>query len=114
MKSTQIRVKKGPEAEIQRAFKLFLLERDWFAKDTHGNAIQSGFPDMYADHAMYGVRWIEFKNPESYKFTPAQISIFPKINAGVWIVTACNQFEYDKLFRPANWYFYLNIWRTSK
>lgn len=113
MEPKALRHKKGPEAEIQRAFKLFLLERDWFVKDTHGNMYQSGFPDLYADHPKYGARWVEMKNPSAYCFTPAQIATFPKINLGVWIIVAATDYEYNKLFQPPNWWSYLDLWRRS-
>lgn len=113
MEPKKLKVKQGPEAIIQREFKLFLMERDWFVKDTHGSLYQSGFPDLYCDHPDYGVRWVEMKNPEGYKFTKAQVETFPKFNCGIWIITAATEYEYKKLFRPPNWYQYMGLWRHS-
>lgn len=83
---------------------------EWLVKPTHGNAFQSGFPDLYAAHAKYGARWIECKVEGKYKFTPAQKLWFPQFSAagvGIWILVSSEQSEIDKLFRAANWYQYL-------
>lgn len=103
--------KEGPEAKIQREIINFLILRQWFVKETHGNMFQSGFPDLFCTHTKYGQRWVEVKNLAHYVFTPAQIEDFPKFCAfgsGVWIMTAANESEYSKLFRPYNWMFYLD------
>lgn len=102
--------RKRPEAVIQEALIEFLKIRDWYVKVTHGNAMQSGLPDLYCCHRKYGPRWIEVKNPLAYSFTEAQKSNFPVMaanGAGIWILTAATEEEYKKLFREANWYVYL-------
>ena len=104
--------KKGPEAKIQEAIIAMLRYRGWFVMNTHGNMFQAGFPDLYATHTDFKARWVEVKNPFSYKFTPAQLDKFPKFEshgAGVWILTAATEAEYKKLFSPSNWYQYLSI-----
>jgi hypothetical protein len=107
--------KKGrPEEEIRKAIIDFLILRGWFCMITHGNLYQSGFPDVYACHSKYGTRWIEVKNPKKYSFTPAQLETFPKMcanGAGVWVLTEATEAEYSKLFKPANWYTYLSVFR---
>lgn len=73
---------------------------------------QSGFPDLYATHYKYGARWVEVKNPEKYCFTPAQLEWFPQFvshGSGIWIMTAATDVEYEKLFKPCNWYLYLGV-----
>lgn len=102
--------KKGPEAIIQEKIikKLTLLQ--WFVMETHGNLYQKGFPDLYATHKRYGARWIEVKNREAYRFTPAQLEMFPKFvanGAGIWILCGDEDSEIAKLSRPCNWGFYL-------
>jgi hypothetical protein len=100
-----------PEAIIQADFTKFLRERKWFVKSTHGNMYQSGFPDLYTAHRMYGQRWVEVKNPAHFYFTDAQMETFPLLNAhgvGVWVIIAATEEEYKKLFGPQNWYFYIN------
>lgn len=80
--------------------------------ETHGNMYQSGFPDLFACHKLYGARWIEVKNPKSYKFTPAQLRYFPQICAngsGVWVLVAGTLEEYKKLFKRPNWHRYLKL-----
>src|SRR4051794_19788032 len=100
----------GPEAEIQKRLVKYLEARSWLVKQTHGNLFQSGLPDLYCVHGQYGQRWIEVKNPKAYVFTPAQRDFFPKLNAvgiGIWILTDANEYEYQKLFAPANWHYFL-------
>lgn len=99
------------ERQIQDRIMAYLKARDWFVKETHGNMFQYGFPDLYATHTMYGARWIEVKRPyPNYSFTAAQMENFPKFTAygaGIWIMTEANGDEYDKLFKPHNWYSYV-------
>ena len=108
--------KRGPEAIIQKAIIKMLRGYNWHVMETHGNMFQKGFPDLFACTTLDGgtLRWIEVKNPLSYKFTPAQIENFPKMCAngcGVWIMVAATDAEYKKLFRPHNWYQYLSVMR---
>lgn len=108
--------KKGPEAKVQNAIIDFLRARGWFVMVTHGNMYQSGFPDLFSCHSRYGQRWIEIKLPgmKGSKFTAAQLEDFPKICAngsGVWIMTGTSESEYEKLFRPPNWYQYLDAFK---
>jgi hypothetical protein len=81
---------------------------EWFCKSTHGNLYQSGFPDIFAAHIRYGIRWIECKQPDETRstFTPAQLETFPKMEAagvGIWILVGDSDQEYSKLFQTANW-----------
>jgi hypothetical protein len=102
--------KSGPEALIQEALINFLKIRDWYVKVTHGNIYQFGFPDLYCCHLKFGTRWIEVKNPTKYSFTAAQLETFPHFAAkgvGVWVLTAATEYEYRKLFGPANWHTFL-------
>jgi len=105
-------VKNGPEHKIQEAIIAFLRTREWLVRSTHGNMYQCGFPDLFCTHSRYGHRWVEVKNPEHYVFTPAQLQFFPMLCAhgsGVWIMVAASDLEYQKLFKTANWYQYLEI-----
>jgi hypothetical protein len=79
----------------------------------HGDANNMGWPDLYITHKRYGGRWVECKLPEmrGSKFTAAQLEWFPKMSAngtGIWILTAATETEYEKLFKPQNWYHYLS------
>lgn len=81
---------------------------NWFCLETFGSAYQSGFPDVFACHRRYGMKWIECKNPKGYKFTPAQIDVFPQFLAqgvGIWIIT--DPMDLNLIFGPANWYTFL-------
>jgi len=107
----------GPEAKIQHALINLLKVKDWFVLSTHGNAFQVGLPDLFICHRRYGHRWIDVKNPSGYKFTPAQLDIWPLLCAhgsGVWILTAATEHEYEKLFQPCNWYTFTLAWRQEK
>jgi len=102
-------LRQSPEARIQSDLIGFLTLRDWLVMPTHGNMYQRGFPDLYCLHQIHGSRWIEVKNPKQFSFTTAQKKCFPFFSlcgVGIWILTAANEDEYAKLFRPANcWYF---------
>ena len=100
---------RGPEWTIQEAGRIVLEANGWFVKNTHGNIYSYGFADQFATHKKYGQRWIEYKNPVNYQFTPAQIEFFPQFNAagvGVWVCTSSSQVP-DILFKPHNWRNYL-------
>lgn len=101
---------KNPEAIIQRRVIEFLIKRGWFVKVTHGSTFQAGFPDLYACKRSYGSRWIEIKNPLNYRFTGAQLEVFPRFAAegvGIWILVDATEQEYLKLFKPPNWWVYM-------
>lgn len=102
--------REGPERKIQDRLIDFLKIRDWYIKETHGNIYQSGFPDLYVCHLKYGPRWIEVKYLPKYSFTAAQLETFPHFSAkgvGVWVLTDATEYEYRKLFGPANWHSFL-------
>jgi len=103
--------KHGPEWYIQQDIIKFLRAREWFVKPTHGNAHQSGFPDLFASHRRFGQRWIEVKNAASYQFTPAQLEYFPRFcnnGSGIWIMVAATEAEYLKVLKGKyNWWQYL-------
>lgn len=104
--------KKGPERGIQDRIMMMLRNKGWLVVETHGNMFSSGFPDLYATHSRYGVRWVEVKNAESYSFTPAQMEMFPKFCAngsGIWILVEATEDEYQKLWRSPNWHIYLSL-----
>jgi hypothetical protein len=99
----------GPEYYIQEALQVFLTERGWLVERMVGNAFQYGIPDLYCYHPKYGQRWIDPKNPDSYEFTKHQKVKWPiwdKFGVGIWIITAADESEYDKLFHPPNWRLY--------
>ena len=100
--------KRRPEAKIQDAIIRMLILKGWYVHVTHGGRYQSGFPDLFCTHSMYGHRWVETKLPgmKGSKFTPAQIEHFPKMCAhgsGVWVLTGATDDEYEKLFKRFNW-----------
>ena len=111
-----LKLRKRPEAAIQEKVINYLKIRDWFVRPLHGDAMNYGWPDLFASHNKFGPRWIEIKLPDmkGSHFTPAQLQYFPLLTAagsGVWIMTSDSDSEYHKLFRPCNWYQYLSILR---
>ena len=101
-----------PEAKIQAEIKARLESFGWFVRETHGNAYQSGFPDLYATHPRFGQRWIEVKNSVQYHFTPAQIQCFTTWSGHgikIWVLCSAQESEIKKLFGPANWHEYLPV-----
>ena len=112
MKPFTPKKKHGPEYFIQKDIISYLRTREWLVKPTHGSMFQSGFPDLFATHKRYGMRWVEVKNLKNYRFTPAQLEWFPQIVAhgtGIWILTAATDAEYDKLFKDCNWWQFLKL-----
>lgn len=106
------KVRNDPEAKIRQAVINMLTLRGWYVKMTHGSMYQSGLPDLFATHSKYGGRWIEIKLPDmkGSHFTAAQLQDFPKFVAngcGIWILTSDSDSEYDKLFKPHNFNYYL-------
>lgn len=112
VKIGKIRSKKGPEKKIQDKIISYLRQREWFVRSTHGCAYQSGFPDLFVAKRRYGMRWIEVKNPASYRFTDAQMECFPlfsKNQVGIWVLGDGSESEYKKLFNAPNWAHYLPV-----
>lgn len=108
----RIRGGRKPETKLQIKIIKFLKARDWDVRVTHGNEFQSGFPDLYCCHLKYGSRWIDVKMPTGYSLTNAQMEVWPawaSKGVGVWILTADSEEEYAKLFKPANFMWYLGV-----
>ena len=108
-----IRKKHGPEHFIQKDVIDYLKARGWVVENMHGNAFQRGIPDLYVHHPDWGARWIDCKQPKNYTFTKAQRIKWPFWDSqkiGIWILTAANQAQYDKLFGLPNWQDY---WKDS-
>lgn len=107
------RAKHGPEWFIQQDLIKFLDARGWLVERMIGNAYQMGIPDLYCHHPKWSYRWIDVKQPNKYSFTKEQKRKWPEWEqkgVGIWILTAANQEEYDKLFAPPNWRDY---WKAS-
>lgn len=104
----------GPESKIQNAIITALRASEWLVVVTHGNEFQKGLPDLYCAHTRFGTRWIEVKNTENYRFTAAQLELFPMFQSkgiGVWVLQSAEPAELQKLLQPANWYQYLPVMR---
>jgi hypothetical protein len=100
----------GPEAKIQNAIIEKLRGGEWLVVVTHGNEFQKGLPDLWCAHRHYGVRWVEVKNTVNYRFTDAQMELFPAMQSkgvGVWVLQSAEPSELQKLMEPANWWKFL-------
>lgn len=107
------RAKHGPEWHIQQDLIRFMRARHWMVERMIGNAFQTGIPDLYCRHAQWGERWVDVKQSRAYSFTKAQRFKWPiweHYKAGIWILTAATQEQYDLLFAPPNWRDY---WKPS-
>lgn len=80
---------------------------------------QSGFPDLWITHKLYGGKWVEIKLPnmKGSRWTKAQKEWFPKLadnGTPIWVLTTVCEQEYRKLFDfpEGNWleYFMLHHW----
>jgi len=116
MNSLTTSSKRGPEALIVDKIRKMMAYKGWYIKVMHGNAYQSGFPDLFCTHTRYGIRLVEVKDPNRTGdvFTPAQHIEFPKISAngtGIWVLTGDSDGEYEKLFTAPNWYQYLQAFK---
>lgn len=102
-----------PEMKLQKEVLDRLTLMGWYAKATHGSEFQVGFPDIFACHRSYGVRWIEMKLPgNTVRFEESQIESFTQMalhGAGVWVLQGSSDYEIRKLFTPPNWAFYSDI-----
>jgi hypothetical protein len=101
-----------PEDKIRGEIIEYLKKRGWHVQIMHGSIYQCGFPDLFCCHQRYGIRLIEVKLPDmkGSRFTAAQMENFPKLSlngAGIWILTAATEYEYERLFKPQNWTVYL-------
>lgn len=115
MERPKIRDKHGPEYGIQHEIVKYLRSRGWHVErlvggEVRGGAVQSGLPDLFACHTKWGLRFIEVKYEDSFRFTKAQKWKFPILmenGCGIWILTAANEDQHDRLFKPPNLWDYL-------
>lgn len=97
--------KQQPELEkkIQTRICKALKDEGWWSKWTHGNKFQSGVPDVYAHHKVYGPRWIEVKKPKGSRLEDTQYEVFTaweERRVGVWVLTDT---DLHLLLEPPNW-----------
>lgn len=105
MQAPPVVIRRRDEHRIQDEIIKYLRNLEWYVKVTHGNAFQSGLPDLFACHARWGQRWIEVKNPVLFSFTQAQKLDFPQFmshGSPIWVMSAATDDEYRKLFKPGN------------
>jgi len=106
----------GPEHRGQERLRELMHKSGWHTEKLHGNAFQSGLPDLICWHPTRGVRLVEVKTP-SGAFTPAQRHKFHLISAHggmIWVLVVTDPPDNDHLLsqiklldRPANWALFL-------
>jgi hypothetical protein len=112
MDKPRIRKQHGPEYGIQREIVKFLRLRGWHVERLVGMAWQSGLSDLFICHKKFGIRFVEIKQEDHYRFTRAQKYKFPQLmknGCGVWILTAATEKQYERLFGLPNLWDYLDI-----
>jgi hypothetical protein len=120
MEAKQPKIKNGPEWQIQQAIMKKLFSLGWHVEHLHASVYLTGLPDLFATRMCankVGIqRFIEVKDPKRRGniFTPAQLKKFPilcKNGSPVWVLTSDSDDEIAKLFKPYNWYVYLQCMR---
>ena len=107
-----------PEDAVQEKIIAFLKMRGWHVEKMHGNAFQSGIPDLYCFNPSLGGseglhRWVDVKVEGRHKYTKAQCQKWPlweSIGIGVWIMMGATEEWYGKLFGPHN---FRDYWRPG-
>jgi hypothetical protein len=91
------------EAVIQERIRKNLRAAGWTLDEkTHGDALMSGWPDLYIYHPARGARWVEIKRPNG-RFTKAQLLRFARwAGAGLPVYVLCDC-DFSPLFRDPNW-----------
>lgn len=113
----KVRQKRKPETLIQKKLVDFLRVRQWYVKEMHASLFLAGVPDLYICHKVYGARWVEVKILETGRYTPAQMDEFPRMaaaGAGIWVLVAATEEEYQKLFRGCNWLLFTETFRQAR
>lgn len=110
MKRPKIKAAHGNEYYIQRDVVKMLHTQGWHVERLVGMAFQSGLPDLLAGHVKFGMRFVEIKQEEHYRWTNAQrwkLPILMKNGMGVWILTEATPAQYERLFAPPNLWDYM-------
>jgi hypothetical protein len=101
--------KQRKEAEGQLRFVKRCRECGWYTKKLHGSKYQSGLPDLLLIHKLYGVKFVEMKQPgEPLRST--QKAVFYDMwsigGAKIWVLH--DEDDYDLLFEEPNWMDYVS------
>lgn len=110
LRRPKLKAKRGPEWKIQQDVIRYLEDRNWIVKVVHATMYNFGFPDVIATHKKYGIKFIEIKRPTGYTFTAAQYKFFPQFcanGAPIYILTAANEENYQRLFGKSNLWIYM-------
>lgn len=103
-----------PEDKLYHEVRKHLEAHGWLVIKTHGNQFQSGLPDLYIAHPMYGTRWVELKTPEG-TLTKDQVIVFRKmfeVNVEIYIVWSVasigDPYKHTGIFGKGNWTHFLD------
>ncbi len=110
MKKPKIRPAHGPEYGIQNDVVKMLRSKGWHIERLVGMAYQFGLPDLLIGHPQWGIRFVELKQEDHYRFTIRQRWKFPvlmRYGMGIWILTEATEEQYERLFHPPNLWDYM-------
>ena len=94
------------EKSREKQLRDWMFIKGWHTIKLHGSTFQSGLPDLYCMHKLYGQRWIEVKTPTGV-LSMKQCEQFLKWwQHGVHVYILTGVSDYNKLFAPSD----LNNW----
>lgn len=97
-------LRKKPEYDGARRLRNLMENLGWLTKKSHGNAYQSGWPDLFCSHPQFGQRWIETK-AHNGRLSEIQIKEFiewTKFGVKIWVLR--DEKDYGWLFQNPNWW----------
>ena len=110
-KKQRAKLEKDHELELRRLMRTL----GWHTEKTHGSLFRKGFPDLFCMHPTLGPgstpiqRWVEMKRPGQGELEESQkvkFRLWTNAGVGIWVLSSAA--DYDKLFKPANWHWWLD------
>ena len=93
------------EKELSDNIRVRLHLDGWHTEKSHGNAYQSGWPDLYCMHPEHGQCWIETK-VRGKKLEASQVTTFLKWHkhrVRIYIITSVDDLILVYKHKPPNW-----------
>lgn len=101
----------GPKPKLEKEhyadLRKLMVSRGWMVKKVTASAYMLGWPDVFAAHKEFGVRWIETKRPDTGRLSADQVRVFTEFQThgvGIWILETA--MDYNLLFGRPNWWQY--------
>lgn len=94
------------EETIERKLMKNLWDYGWFCKKLHGNAYQSGLPDLLVARSDRFQGFIEVKRPVQFSFENSQLITFPQMDAAgcqIYVLDGFSDEHISLLARKPNW-----------